>query len=268
MIAPTEEDVGADEEVNVDGNGEEAERVKHAVDPSAPTAAQVDDHGKTHIPYRSWCKWCVLGRGRGIQHRSSAGASAVPIIGVDFFFLTKGGVFPRRELDYAVSAEGDAQSEAARAQGEVVKYLLVRCFLSKNVFAHMVPQKGLDENNVACDFVLGDLEWLGHTRLIMKSDNEPAVKALVARVIELVKIECKDFDQISKEQSAAYDSQSNGGTEVGVRLVRGLLRTVKLCLEERIGKYIPVDHAIVPWMVDHVCLLLNVVVRGSDGITA
>ena len=109
MIAPTEEDVGVDEEVNVDGNGEEAERVKHATDPGAPTAAQVEDHRKTHIPFRSWCKWCVLGRGRGIQHRSSAGASAVPIIGVDYFFLTKGGVFTRRELDFAVSAEGDVQ---------------------------------------------------------------------------------------------------------------------------------------------------------------
>ena len=132
----------------------------------------------------------------------------------------------------------------------------------------MVPQNGLGENNVACDFVLGDLEWLGHTRVIMKSDNEPAVKALVARVIELVKIECEDCNQISKEQSAVYDSQSNGGTEVWVRLARGLLRTVKLCPEERIGKYIPVGHATVPWIVDHVRLLLNVVVRGSDGITA
>ena len=62
----------------------------------------------------------------------------------------------------------------------------------------------------------------------MKSDNEPAIQALVARVVELAKIECKDFVQLSKEQSAAYVSQSNGGTKVGVRLVRGLLRTVKL----------------------------------------
>ena len=268
MIAPTEEDVAGNEEVSVDGNGEEAERVKHAADPGAPTAAQVEDHRKTHIPYRSWCKWCVLGRGRGIQHRKSAGASAVPIIGVDYFFLTKGGIFTRRELEFAVSAEGDAQLEVARTKGDVVKYLLVRCFLTKAVFAHMVPQKGLDENNVACDFVLGDLEWYGHTRIILKSDNEPAVKALVSRVIELAKIESKDFEQLGKEQSAAYDSQSNGGTEVGVRLVRGLLRTLKLCLEERIGKYIPVDHAVVPWLVDHVCLLLNVVVRGSDGLTS
>jgi len=177
LIAPTEEDVAGNEEVSVDGNGEEAERVKHAADPGAPTAAQVEDHRKTHIPYRSWCKWCVLGRGRGIQHRKSAGASAVPIIGVDYFFLTKGGIFTRRELEFAVSAEGDAQLEVARTKGDVVKYLLVRCFLTKAVFAHMVPQKGLDENNVACDFVLGDLEWYGHTRIILKSDNGPAVKA-------------------------------------------------------------------------------------------
>ena len=83
----------------------------------------------------------------------------------------------------------------------------------------MVPQKGLDENNVACDLVLGDLEWYGHTRISLKSDNEPAVKALVSRVIELAKVESKDFEQLGKEQSAAYDSQSNGGTGVGVRLV-------------------------------------------------
>ena len=80
------------------------------------------------------------------------------------------------------------------------------------MFAHLVPQKGLDEKNIACDFVLQDLEWLGHTRVIVKSDNEPAVQALVARAIELAKIERKDCVQLSREQSAAYDSQPNGGT--------------------------------------------------------
>ena len=96
MIAPTEDDVGENSEVSVDGNGEEAESVKHAVDPGAPTSKQVEEHRKTHIPFRSWCKWCVLGRGRGIQHRK-AGTSTVPIVGVDYFFLTKGGVHTRKE---------------------------------------------------------------------------------------------------------------------------------------------------------------------------
>ncbi len=113
-------------------------------------------------------------------------------------------------------------------------------------FLLLVLQKGFDEKNIAYDFVLGDLEWLGHTRIIMKSGKEAAAQALVGRAIELAKIECKDFVQLTKEQSAAYDSQPNGGTEVDVRLVRGLLRTVKLCPQARIGKYVPVDHAIMP----------------------
>ena len=36
MIAPTEDEVGEGTELSVDGNGEEAEPVKHAADPGAP----------------------------------------------------------------------------------------------------------------------------------------------------------------------------------------------------------------------------------------
>ena len=47
-----------------------------------------------------------------------------------------------------------------------------------------------------------------------------------------------------------------------------MLRTFKLCLESRLGKIIPVDHPIMGWMLQHVCLVLNAVVRGQDGHTA
>ena len=43
---------------------------------------------------------------------------------------------------------------------------------------------------------------------------------------------------------------------------------MKLCLEARIGKYVPVNHAIVPWLLQHVCIILNSTVRGADGVTA
>ena len=51
-------------------------------------------------------------------------------------------------------------------------------------------------------------------------------------------------------------------------LVQGLFRTLKLCLEARIGKYVPPDHPLVPWLLQHTCLLLNVKYRGADGLTA
>ncbi len=198
-----------------------------------------------------------------MQHRK-VGTSTVPIVGVDYFFLAKGIIHTRNELELSMTPGGGTELEAARSRGDFGTYLLVRCVQQKAVFAHLVPRKVLGETNVACDFVLQDLEWLGHTRVIMQADNEPAVQALVARVIELAKVECKDFAQLTKEQSAAYDSQSNGGVEVGVMLVRGLFRTLRLCLGARVGRKIPADHAVVPWLLEHTCLLINVKTRGAD----
>ena len=73
---------------------------------------------------------------------------------------------------------------------------------------------------------------------------------------------------MTKEDPAPYDSQANGFVEVGILLMRGIFRTLKLCLESRIQHRIPIDHAIVPWLVTHACLILNTSAVGPDGITA
>ena len=51
-------------------------------------------------------------------------------------------------------------------------------------------------------------------------------------------------------------------------LVRGFFRTRKLCFESRIERRVPDDHAIVPWLLVHTCLILNATVKGPDGLTA
>ena len=66
----------------------------------------------------------------------------------------------------------------------------------------------------------------------------------------------------------AYDIQSIGGIEVGIRIFRGFCRTLKLCLEARIGKYLPAAHPISAWLLQHTCVLLNARSVGSDGQTA
>ena len=257
------EDVAEGEEVLIrDEIDEEVDPIKMAPDPGKPTERQIEEHRRIHLPFRSWCRWCVLGRGRGIQHRARLG-SIIPIVGIDYFFLTGGGIKLREELD-----KTDEEVNEARARGELTKCLIVRCYASKAIFGHVVPCKGIDEDNLVVDMILQDLEWLGHTRIIMKADNEPALQALAKRAIELAKVELKDLEQMSKEDPVAYDSMSNGGTEVGVRLLRGLFRTVKLCLEQRVDKQIPVDHPFISWMMEHTSLLLNALVRGTDGLTA
>ena len=264
LVAPTFDDVGDNEEVLVQEELDtEVEPLKTAPDPGQPTKRQVEEHRtQAHIPYRSWCRWCNLGRGRGMQHRSREG-SLIPIVGLDYFFLTEGGVKLRKELEMS-----DEEIAEARGKGELVKCLIVRCMKTKAVFAHVVPCKGDDEAGAVVDMVIRDVQWLGHARLILKADNEPALQALVRRALEMAKVECKDLEQVSKEDSPAYDSQANGGIEVGVQIVRGMLRTLKLCLEQRIDKHMPVSHPVVAWLLEHACLVVNALVRGTDGMTA
>ena len=95
--------------------------------------------------------------------------------------------------------------------------------------------------------------------------NQPC--GLVEQALELAPVQCRGLASISQEHPPAYDSQSNGGVEVGVKLIRGLFRTLKLCNEARIDKFIPVDHPVVAWLLEHTCLILSVRVRGNDALT-
>ena len=121
------EDVGNDELLDIEDGEEgeeisiqtdvdtEVEPVRRAVDPGKPTEKQIEEHRTTHLPFRSWCKWCVLGRGRGLQHRACA-TSLVPVVGLDYFFLTSAGVVLKEELKM-----DDDQVSAARQRGEIAK---------------------------------------------------------------------------------------------------------------------------------------------------
>ena len=56
--------------------------------------------------------------------------------------------------------------------------------------------------------------------MIFKSDNELALRTLVEQALERARVQCRSLASISQEHPPAYDSQSNGGVEVGVELIR------------------------------------------------
>ena len=264
MVAVAEDE--ADQGEITINDADEVDDVKMAVDPGQPTPKQLEDHRRLHLPYRLWCKWCVMGRGRGFPHTKSP-ANLMSVIGVDYFFITADGIKMKNELEQLTNTDGDNAIEDARARGDIIKCVVVRDSLSKCVFGHVIPQKGVDENGFVANLIAEDVHWLGHAKIVIKSDNEPAVQSLVRRVVEIVRAEVIAGNTVSQESSTKHDSQSNGGTEIGVRLLRGLFRTTKLCMESRINKYVPVSHALVPWIMEHTALLLNTVVRGEDGLT-
>lgn len=105
--------------------------------PQLPSQSDIDDHCITHIPYRSWCRCCVEGRGREMAHKEvDHGSRDVATVAFDYLFVTKKDVFTK----------GEWASEATRAEVEenALKVLVVRDLKSRSCFAHAVPQKGID----------------------------------------------------------------------------------------------------------------------------
>ena len=71
-----------DEELNGETDDEDMEdgemglddgsaQVRNIRDPGQPTVKEHQDHMTTHRPYRSLCKFCVMGRGVNAPHRRS-----------------------------------------------------------------------------------------------------------------------------------------------------------------------------------------------------
>ena len=267
LLAPLEDPLEEGEVDINDAEEEDAAPARYAANPTLPTdEGEIERHRVDHYPFRSWCRFCVSGRGTGQQHTTTASNSTIPIIGMDYFFITSEGVRRRDELKFAADDLGDQLLAEARRKGEVIKCVILRCMATKNVLTHVVPQKGNDEEQYSANLVVEDLKWLGHTRIILKSDNERSIGALRARVARIMKVQ-EHVVNVQEEAPNTYDSQSNGGVEVGIRLVRGMFRTLKLCLEARLQKYMPINHALTPWLLEHVSMIINSRCRGSDGMT-
>lgn len=166
----------------------------------------------------------------------------------------------------------DSQVEAARADDTIVKCIRIRDFKSKAVFAHVVQQKDNDEESWVANLVADDLAWFGYSQMSIKTDNEAALNAPVVKAIEKAMARSNDkvdveTHVIATEDPVPYESQRNGAIEVGARIVRGLFRTLKLCLEDRIGAYIPPSHPVVAWLLEYIAFILNIKPKGHGGLT-
>ena len=246
-----------------DTQREDCEPMRRAPRPYQPTPREVEDHNETHYPPRSWCKFCVRGKSLGQQRGHGLRESDVPIVACDYFYITAAGELGGRsdleKLGYMAGAEGDVKILEDRRSGQLVKCILTKCFKFKVIWAHVIPVKGMDEDGFVVDLVTSDISWLGHTRVIVKSDNEPALVKLVDGALVALRVKDTQLEPASKEHSPEYDSQANGGVENGIKNFRAQFRTMRLCFEARIGKKLPISHALIAWLVEHTSLLMNAV---------
>ena len=115
------------------------------------------------------------------------------------------------------------------------------------------------------DCIIRDIEWLGHSRVILKSDNEKAIVRVLKDSLGVLRVE--GLHQVGEEHPPAYDPQANGAIEVTVQGVKGLARTMLHGLQRHLQRRIPPTHPVVTWLVRHAAGQLTRRVRGTDGMT-
>ena len=92
-LEDSDEEVGAAVSLGIEGEkikAEKEQKVQKLTDPRRPTQAEVDDHNRTHLPYRNWCPHCVQGKGKDLDHRKSTVASTSSASTIAFQGMSSG----------------------------------------------------------------------------------------------------------------------------------------------------------------------------------
>ena len=174
----------------------EARSAKRKPDPRLPTKEEIDEHNITHLPRRSWCSFCIRGCGISDAHRQLEAENLLPRISFDYFFM----------------GQHDAE--------DTLPLIGIRDSKSRTVFSHALEAKGV--NDYAITQCCADIGSLGYRRVTFKSDQEPALVALLkALTIRMEGIE------VVPEESPVGESQVNGEIENAIREMGKQIRTIK-----------------------------------------
>ena len=98
------------------------------------------------------------------------------------------------------------------------------------------------------------LERICRTKIILRSDGEPAIIKLTGMIKNK---RLKEGFETMVQTGPRYSSQSLGAIGAAQRLFIGQMRTMRADLELRFGRQILPDHPIFAWMVRHACWLLE-----------
>jgi hypothetical protein len=232
-----------DEEEEEEEDGGEERKVHKMNSPRKPSTAEVDHHNLTHLPYRNWCRHCIRGKGKEAPHPAAQdGERTVPELHLDYCF--PGEEEPGKNLTVLVARMKDNRM----TMSTVIPSRTTGEFTGKRIMAFL--------RECGCEL----------SKLIVKSDQEPAILALIDDMIKQ-RVD-KGADETIPENSPTYSHQSNGVAERAVQSVEGMIRTMRSALEERITGKLEIEDSIWPWVVEYASYLLNRMEVGKDGKTA
>ena len=146
---------------------EEGRSIRTPAPPYVPSVKERREHNVTHYPPRSWCRHCVAGRGLASPH--CRGDSDEP------------GNVGELHFDYCF-LRNKASEESATTLVGVDRH-------TQGVLAHVVPSKGTDETGFSVDSLVEGVKWFDYSKLMLKSDNEPAMVKLLSEALRELTIQ-------------------------------------------------------------------------------
>lgn len=208
-------------------------KTKKLGDPVKPKAEEVLEHEHTHLPFRSWCRHCVKGRGKEMPHTKTKEKGEMMEVSMDFAF---------------VGEEGEA--------GNTLTVLVVKERHTGMTMATVVPSKST--GRFVTERVLAFLQEIGglHGDIVMKSDQEPAIKVIAEGVARL-KAE-RGSGRVIPEYSPVGSSASNGMVERGIQSVQAQMRVMKSALEGRWGGSVATQHPVMPWLAEYAAHFVSI----------
>ena len=180
----------------------------------------------THA-FRSWCPHFVAGRGRASPHVAAPAGELLAYLG---------------------------------PKGAQVTLLVVKDKKTGCLGATQVPSQGVEPYSQA--FLVGWLRGLGYKRLVMRSDNERALLALLRSVAANL-----EGAEVVEQSCPEGDHAANGLAEVAVREAKAQVRVLKSHLEERLGRRLEWTEPLASWIVRHAANCLSRYRVQADGRT-
>jgi hypothetical protein len=192
-----------DEPENKNYEGQEAAKPKGILAPFRPSVKEVEEHNLTHLPYRSWCIFCVKEKSKDDPHRrrlKDEESQQIPVASIDYMYKESWESRLKRKEKERTKASQSQEEEEEESKGMPI--LVFKDSSTKLTQARVVRKKGRDK--YAIERLQKDVANLGYKKLILKSNNEAPRVALK----QAVKRE-RDED-IILEESCEYDSMGNG----------------------------------------------------------
>ena len=91
-----------------------------------------------------------------------------------YLFVTQKNVFSRNEMP------------EEKCEGALIVFVLY-CSATRRIFAHAVPKKGFDSQGYIVELIRDDVIWLGHPKVMIRSDNEHALLQVVDTALAALK---------------------------------------------------------------------------------